>query len=342
MPPEMRNDTAFMDRIHAYIPGWDVPKLETDLFTEHFGLVSDFLSECWNRLRGQSRLHLLQDRVYYGGALSGRDTTAVNRVVDGLIKLLYPDPEMPVPDEDIEWAVRLAMECRRRVKEQQKRIGSAEFRSTHFSYRIGSEDVEKFVVTREIQSEDSIGGDPLPSGQVWAISPGGLDENPGLYKVEINQNPGSGIRIINRPAPAAFSESMKCAEQNMLARSRELVGDRDPRQHEFTVQLRAFDASKSGASLGVACLVALCSALLEKSLKGGVIVVGGLNLGGSIDPVYNAVSVVEIAIEKGASTVLVPVSSRRQLNDLSDEMATKVNLLYYLDARDALLKALGE
>jgi ATP-dependent Lon protease len=177
---------------------------------------------------------------------------------------------------------------------------------------------------------------------VWAISPGGQDEHPGLYRIEANQNPGSGVKVINRPCPPPFQESIKCAEQNLLARAVELVGDRDPRHHEFTVQLRAFDAAKSGNSVGVPALLALAGALLEKSLKGGLIVVGGLNLGGAVDPVYNAVSVVELAVEKGAATVLLPVAARKQLNDLSDDMATKVDVLYYADARDALLKALLE
>jgi ATP-dependent Lon protease len=121
-----------------------------------------------------------------------------------------------------------------------------------------------------------------------------------------------------------------------------IVGDRDPREHEFSIQLRAFDASRSGSSLGLAALLALCSALLQKSIKGGLVVVGGLNLGGSIDPVYNAVSVAELAVEKGASILLVPVASRKQLFDLSDDMATKVNIQFYLDVREALIKALVE
>jgi ATP-dependent Lon protease len=342
LPKDMRDDTAFMDRLHAYIPGWDVPKMNADLFTEHFALVSDFIAECWNQMRVRSLAHLWQPRVQFGGALSGRDTTAVTKTVDGLLKLLYPGAEQAPADEDIEWAVRLALESRRRVKEQQKRIGAAEFRNTHFSYTLGEDGVEQFVATPEIQSEDSIGVDPLPPGQVWGISPGGQDENPGLYRLEVNVNPGSGVKVINKPCPAPFQESIKFAEQNLLARAKELVGDRDPRHHEFMVQLRAFDAAKSGASLGVPALLALAGALLEKSHKGGLIIVGGINLGGTIDPVYNAVSVVELAIEKGAATVLMPVSARKQLNDLSDDMATKVDVVYYADARDALLKAVLE
>ncbi len=342
MPKDMRDDTAFMDRIHSYLPGWDIPKMHPDLFTGHFGLVSDFLAECWDQLRAVSLLHQWQPQVQYGGALSGRDAAAVNKTADGLLKLLYPDPDAPLAREDIEWAVRLAMECRRRVKEQQKRIGSAEFRNTHFSYILGEDGVDQFVATPEIQSEDSIGTDPLPPGQVWGISPGGQDEYTGLYRIEVNASPGSGMKVINKPVPPAFSESIKQAEQNLLARAHELVGDRDPRRTEFTVQLRAFDAAKTGSALGVPALLALSGALLERSLRGGLIVVGNVNLGGAIDPVYNAVTIVELAADKGAETVLMPVTARKQLNELPDELITRVNIIYYADVRDALLKAVLE
>jgi ATP-dependent Lon protease len=342
LPPEMRNDTAFMDRIHAFLPGWDVPKINKDIVTNHFGLVSDFLSECWSQLRNQSRVSQLQNRVFFGGALSGRDTNAVNKTVSGLLKLLYPGGEDAVPEEDLEWAVRIAMETRRRVKEQQKRVGAAEFRNTHFSYVMGADGIEKFVSTPELQSDNSIGGDPLEPGQVWSISPGGGEENPGLYRIEVNEGPGTGVKVLNKPISSAFRESVGYAEQNLYARSLQLVGDKDPRQHEFTVQLRAFDASKSGAKLGIASLVALCTSLLKRSVRGGLIIVGEINLGGSIEPVHNAVTIAEIAIEKNATALLMPVTSRRQLVDLSDDMATRIDIQFYSDAKDAILKAIVE
>lgn len=340
LPPEMRNDTAFMDRIHSYLPGWDIPKVSRTLFTDHFGLVSDVLAEAFTRLRDGTRANVLLGRVHFGGALSGRDQNAVNKTVSGLLKLVHPDAQAPVSDEDLEWAVRLALEVRRRVKEQQKRIGSAEFRNTQFSYSIGPDGVEHFVATPELQSEDSIGGDPLPAGQVWALSPGGLDEAAGLYRIEVTEGPGSGVRILNQSPPAPFRESIRIAEQNLYGRARDLVGERNPREHEFAVQLRSFDASKSGADLGIAALVALCSALLARPLKGGLAIIGGLNLGGSVETVHNPIDVVELAMEKGAAMVLMPVACRRQLVDLSDEAAARVQIAFYLDPADALRKAL--
>jgi len=124
---------------------------------------------------------------------------------------------------------------------------------------------------------------------------GGQEEGAGLYRIEVTEGPGSGVRVLNQPVPPVFRESVKMAEQNLYSRARELVGDRDPRAHEFSVYLRAVDAAKSSSALGVAVLLAFSGALLEKSLKDGLVVVGALNLGGSVDPVYNAVSAAELA-----------------------------------------------
>jgi len=160
-----------MDRIHAYAPGWDYPKLKpSEHLTDHFGLVSDFLSECWSRLRIGNRVSVLQGRVHLGGALSGRDIEAVNKTVSGLTKLLFPDAEMQVSDEDLEWIIRVALESRRRVKEQQRRVFKSEFRNTHFSYLLGTDGVEQFVSTPELHSDEAIESDPLPPGQVWGVS----------------------------------------------------------------------------------------------------------------------------------------------------------------------------
>jgi ATP-dependent Lon protease len=341
LPPEMRDDTAFMDRLHAYVPGWDVPKLDPSYFTTHFGLVSDFLSECWSRLRAQSRLTAVQGRVHFSDALSGRDLAAVNKTIDGLLKLLHPDAEADVPDDDLEWAARLAMEARRRVKEQQRRIGAAEFRATQFGYRIG-EGVEQFVATPELQSPDMIGLDPLPPGQAWGFSEARGEAGPGLYRIEVNDAPGSGVRLVNQAAPGALRESVKIAEQNLISGARELVGDREPREHELTLQVRALDAAKSGAGLAMPILLGMASGLLQRPLRGGLVIVGNLTLGGGVETLLNPAALAELAMEKGASALLLPVSARRALVDVSDEVATRVAFIYYTDARDALLKALDE
>jgi len=149
-------------------------------------------------------------------------------------------------------------------------------------------------------------------------------------------------RVSIQAAVMLLMMSSFAAEQNLFARSVQLVGDKDPRHHEFSIQLRAYDASKAGAKLGVAALIALCTALLKKSVRAGLVIIGEINLGGSIEPVPNPVALAEIAVEKGAAALLIPVSCRRQLFDLSDDMATKIDIQYYADARDAMLKAMME
>ena len=349
LPKEMRDDTAFHDRIHAFAPGWDFPKLDPRRhLTDHFGLVSDFLSECWSRLRPTSRVSVLHDRVHFGAALSGRDLEAVNKTVSGLTKLLFPDPAMEVPDDDLERIVRLALESRRRVKEQQKRCLKSEFRNTHFSFRLvagsgagGADGTEQFVSTPELHSNEAIDADPLPPGQVWAVSSGDASGGgPGLCRIEVTSGPGSGVKILNQPAPPALKESVRVGEQNLYARAKELVGDRGPREHEYSVQLRAIDHDRSGAGLGVAVLVALTGALLERHTRGGTLVAGALNLGGSIEPLPNPVAMAELALDKGAAAVLMPVSARRALADLPDEVWTKLDVKFYTDGVDAAFKAL--
>lgn len=343
LPREMRDDTAFQDRIHAFVPGWDFPKLNpNEHVTNHFGLVSDFLSECWSRLRQGSRVSAMQNRVHLGGALSGRDIEGVNKTVSGLVKLLFPDPEMPISDEDMEMIVRVALESRRRVKEQQKRCLKSEFRNTHFSFTMGPEGVEKFVSTPELHSDEAIEGDPLPPGQVWTISPGVGESNPGLYRIEVTAGPGSGVKILNHPVPSAFKESVRMGEQNLYTRAKQLVGDRDPRSHEYSVQLRAMDQDRSGAGIGMAVLVALTGSLVERHTRGSTIVVGSLNLGGSVEMIPNPVAVAELAVEKQAKVLLMPVAARRALNDLPDEFWTKISIEFYADVADAVFKSFDE
>jgi ATP-dependent Lon protease len=343
LPPEMRNDTAFMDRLHGFAPGWDFPKVSAaEHLTDHFGLVSDFLSECWNKLRGGNRAQVLQNRIHLGGALSGRDIEAVNKTVSGLAKLLYPDAEMEIPDEELEWIVRLGLEARRRVKEQQKRVFKSEFRNTHFSYTLVADNVEQFVSTPELHSDEAIETDPLPPGQVWGASPGTAEAGAGLYRIEVASGPGSSVKILNQPTPPPLRESVRIGEQNLYAHAKELVGDRNPREHEFSVQMRAMDADKTGSGLGLPVLVALCGSLLGRNTRGGTILVGSLNLGGSIDMIPNAVQIAELAIDKQAETLLMPVAARRQLNDLPDELWTRISIEFYKDAPDAVFKALEE
>jgi ATP-dependent Lon protease len=205
---------------------------------------------------------------------------------------------------------------------------------------MGVEGTEQFVTTPELHSDEAIDGDPLPPGQVWAISPGAPETGAGLHRIEATVGPGSGVKILNQPQPPAFRESVKVGEQNLYTRGKEMVGDRDARGHEYSIQLRPLDVEKTGVGLGLPVLVALVGGLLERNTRGSTIVVGPLNLGGSFEMLQNPVSIIELAVDKQATTVLMPVSSRRDLNDLPDEYWTKTNVEFYSDPTDAVFKAL--
>ncbi len=290
LPPEMRNDTAFMDRMHAYAPGWDFPKLSpTEHFTDHFGLVSDFLSECWSKLRVRQPRHR-----HAGARLPGRraerprhrsgqqdrqraDEAALPRAGDAGLRR-GSGVDRP-PGAGIAPAREGAAEAVLQERVPQHAL----------QLHAGPDGVEQFVSTPELHSDEAIESDPLPPGQVWAVSPGTPETGAGLYRIEVTSGPGGGVKILNQPPPPAFRESVKVGEQNLYTRAKELVGDRDPREHEFSIQMRAMDADKTGAGLGLPVLVALCGSLLGKNTRGGTIIVGALNLGGSIEMIPNAV-----------------------------------------------------
>jgi uncharacterized protein (TIGR02653 family) len=187
LPKEMRDDTAFMDRIHAYLPGWEVPKLDPSYFTVHFGLVSDFVAECWSQLRRISRLDVLQGRLEWNSQLSGRDRKAINNTVDGLLRLLFPNPDVPVPDEDLAWAAKLALEFRRRIKEQQAFIGEAEFGNTDLGYRL-KDSAETVVYCEESLQHHRFVDEKLPDIHSREVS------LPGPNPEEVTTSRGASAR----------------------------------------------------------------------------------------------------------------------------------------------------
>ena len=244
-------------------------------------------------------------------------------------------------DDDLEWMVRVALESRRRVKEQQKRCLKAEFRSTHFSYTLGVDGTERFVATPELRSDEAIDGDPLPSGQVWAIGPGAEGSGTGLYRIEAVVGKGAGgAKILNHPVPPAFRESVKVAEQNLYAAASALVGDRDPRRHQYTIQMQPRDNERSGTGLGLPVLAALVGGLLERRTRGATIIAGSLNLGGSLERLPDPVAIAELAVDKQANVLLMPVGARRELMNLPDDLWTKVNIEFYGDAEAGVFKLL--
>lgn len=248
LPPEMRDDTAFMDRIHAFLPGWDVRKVNKSMLTNHFGLVSDFLSECWSQLRRESRVSALQNRVMYRPALSGRDTNAVNKTVSGLLKLLYPLPFSEVPDDELRWAVEIGLECRRRVKEQQKFIGKDEYGDTDFSYEMVQSGDVYWVPTTEREAKLL---EPVPSESIGQPDDLSIPKRATALKDEDDAVLGTfgGYTLIRAIGGGGMSEAFVAREEStghefFLKRVRVQSADkaaleRESRIYEKLTRLRA-------------------------------------------------------------------------------------------------------
>ena len=291
----------------------------------------------------QPDVNCLQGRVILGGALSGRDTEAVNKTVSGLVKLLFPDPEMPISDRGsgMDRAAR-ARESAPAVKEQQKRVFKSEFRNTHFSYTWEPKGWSSSSLLRSCIAMKRLRSDPLPPGQVWAVEHGHGEAGAGLYRIEMTTGPGGGVKILNQPSPPAFRESVRIGEQNLYTRAKDLVGDRDPREQEFSVQMRAMDTDKSGVRTGTTgtCRAVRLASWAKHTWWNNRC--RRTESGGSIEMIPNAVAIAELAVDKQAQTLLMPVAARKQLNELPDDVWTRLSIEFYRDASDAVFKALLE
>ena len=345
LPPEMRDDTAFMDRIHAYAPGWDFPKLNpNEHLTDHFGLVSDFLSECWSRLRDGNRVSALQGRVHLGGALSGRDIEAVNKTVSGLTEAAVPRSRnaglrrRPGVDRPAGAGVPPAREGA--AEAVSSRASSATPTSaTRWASTASSSSSRRRSCTAMRRSR-AIRCRRDRSG---ASVSGTAETGPGLYRIEVTCGPGSGVQD-PEPADAAGLPRERQGRRAEPLHAGEGTGRRPRPARSTSSRSRCgrWMRTRPARASALPVLVALCGGLLGRNTRGGTIIVGALNLGGSIEMIPNAVAIAELAIDKQAQTLLMPVSARRQLNDLPDELWTKISIEFYKDAADAVFKALVE
>ncbi|MDD5370771.1 MAG: protease Lon-related BREX system protein BrxL [Anaerolineaceae bacterium] len=337
LPVEMQ-DMALIDRIHFYIPGWELPKMRNEFLSDHYGFVVDYLAEAFRELRRRNYTDVI-DRYYsLGTDLNTRDAKAVRRTLSGLVKLLHPAGD-PSKEEVAEY-LDLSLEGRRRVKEQLKKMGSFEYYQTSFSYIDNESMAEQFVGVPEEGGRSLIGQDPLPAGCVYTAAITAAD-TVALHRIEVSKMSGAGkLRITGNP-DRGMKDSIITAFDYVRANKNHLGIERDLESYDFHVQLVDLMQAKEGSQGGVAFFVALYSLLREKPPLAGLVVLGEMTIQGNILPVRSLIEPLQVIVDNGAKKVLVPISNKRQLMEVPGDLLERVDPIFYSEPLGAALKAIG-
>lgn len=338
MPEVIRDDLAFLDRIHCYIPGWEVPKMRMEFFTDHHGFVVDYLAEALRELRRHNFTEVIDQHFSLGDHLNARDVKAVRKTVSGLIKLIYPDGNLT--KDELAELLSLGLEVRRRVKEQLKKIGAFEYHQTSFSYRDKETTEERYVGVPEEGGRELISTDPLAPGSLYAAS-----VNPegkvGLYRIEVGVSAGTGKLKL----AGGLEAKMKEATQRAFAF---LQGHKVPMgiasifdSTDFHVEAIDLLGSRIPCEAGIALIVAIYSAIKKTPSLPGLVILGDLSIQGNIKAVQSLVEPLQLAMENGARRALIPLENKRNFLEVSGEIMENVDPVFYSDPQTAAMKALG-
>lgn len=323
---EVNSDTAFLDRIHYYLPGWEMPKFAPKHFTKNFGFSTDFFSECLKSQRKINRTDVVEEFFALGSHLKQRDTKPVKKAVSGFIKLMHPDGIYT--KEDVREYLTLALEMRRRVKEQLKRIGGMEFWDTNFSYIDKDNQEETFVSLPEERSSHLIENSPLPPGVCYTATSDG--ENLTLVKIETAVVSGSGKLNISGTNSAAPKEDIKNTYQYVKANEKSILNEQHSlKNYDISIQVTALLGSNIASGIGSAAYVAIISGVYKRNLKPALAVLGNISIGGAVERALNFSDKVSMLSENGAKMVLVPMSNLNELQDLPPTVLGATDVPFY-------------
>lgn len=337
--PAQMIDSAFFDRFHAYIPGWEIPKMRPEFFTNRYGLIVDYLAEFFREMRKHNFADALDKYFKLGSHLNQRDVIAVRKTVSGLLKLLYPHGAFD--KEAVRQCLEYALEVRRRVKEQLKKIGGMEFFDVHFSY-IDNESLEERFVSVKEQS----GGKLIPEGlgkpgvvHLIDISKKAL---PSLYRLELQVTKGAGKLVTSGLwAQSGLKEQVKMAFDYFKANINRISAGARVMEHDFHLHLVDLQGAGPLQSLALACVVAFASGLMGRPLQSQMVVLGEMSLGGSVNPVQSLADCLQVALDGGGKRVVLPITSASDIPTVPGELFTRFQTSFYTDPVDAVYKALG-
>lgn len=338
MPDVIRNDMAFIDRLHFFLPGWEVPVMYQEMFTSHYGFVVDYFAEALRAMRKHNFTEKLDTHFTLGSHLSTRDQKAVRKTVSGLMKVIYPHGE--VTKEELAEVVEFAVEGRRRVKEQLKKMGSFEYHKTSFSYIDKETDDEKFVGVPEQGGRDLVAADPLAPGSAYAGSVGS-DGTVGLFRLEITLTTGTGKLKVAGGVRGAMKESISRAFSYLTSKKAEFGLGQAIDTSDFHVE--SIDLMNNGveAEVGVAFFVAAFSALRASPITAATLILGDMSIQGNIKEVRSLTEPLQLAMDNGVKRALVPIENKRQFLEVSGDIMQHVDPVFYGDPKSAAFKSLG-
>jgi ATP-dependent Lon protease len=337
--PETMIDAAFFDRFHAYIPGWEIPKMRPEFLTNRYGLIVDYLAEWMREMRKRNFGDAINKYFTLGRDLNQRDTIAVKHTVSGLLKLLYPHEEYG--KDAVRRCLEYALEARRRVKEQLKKIGGMEFYDVHLSYIDQDTMEETFISVPEQGGSALIPAGPLNPGVLHTVAHGGSGHL-GLYRLETQVTAGNGsVRMSGLGGNSAAREAIKVGFDYFKANASQVSASAKPGDHDFHLHVVEFHNAGPTTAMTLAAFVALCSGLLGKPVQSQLVILGSMSLGGNIMPVRNLAESLQVAFDAGAKRLLLPMASVSDIPTMPGELFAKFQTSFYADPRDAVFKALG-
>ena len=338
MPDIIRDDMAFIDRLHFYLPGWEIPQMRSELFTDHYGFVVDYLAEALREMRKHNFTEIIDRYFSMGAHLNARDRKAVRKTVSGLMKILFPHGE--VTQEELAEILEFALEGRRRVKEQLKKMGSFEYYQTSFSYTLQETGEESFVGVPEQGGRDLISTDPLSPGTVYTAGVTS-DGTVGLYRLEVSVSSGTGKLRMAGGISGMMKESVQRAFSYVQAKKTELGIARDLETSDMHVEVIDLLGNRVEAEVGVAFFVASYSALRKAPVSPALLVLGDMSVQGNIKPLRSLTEPLQMAKDNGAKRALIPIENKRNFLDVSADIVEHVDPVFYGDPKTAAMKVLG-
>jgi ATP-dependent Lon protease len=338
LPDVIREDMAFLDRIHFYIPGWEIPKMRVEFFTDHYGFVVDYLAEALRILRKHNFTEMLDRHFSLGSHLNARDVKAVRKSVSGLVKLVYPHGELS--RDELAELTELALEGRRRVKEQLKKMGSFEYHQTSFSFIDNTTREERFVGVPEQGGRDMIAADPLAPGSVYTAS---VDDQGkvGLYRLEVGCSPGTGKLKVAGGVEGIMKESLQRAFAYLQGQKVKMGIGQQFDTTDFHVEAIDLLNNHVPCESGIALVVAIYSAMKRQSVLPGLVILGDLSIQGNIKAVRSLAEPLQVSMDNGARRALIPLENKRNFLEVSGEIIERVDPIFFSDPMTAAMKALG-